>query len=95
MHQAKSDGDQMCFSELRQKEVINCRDCVRLGYVVDLEFDPCSGRIQKIIVPGPGRFFGCFCTCRQYVIPFCKIVRIGPDIVLVDVDVEEVLIKCE
>ena len=39
----------MRFLELKEKEVINCKDCRRLGYVAD-------------------------------------VVRIGPDIVLVDID---------
>ena len=85
----------MSFSELRQKEVINCRDCCRLGYVADLEFDPCNGRLHTIIVPGGSRFFGCFGINTQYVIPFCKVVKIGSDIVLVDVDIDEVLLKCD
>lgn len=85
----------MCFSELRQKEVINCRDCCRLGYIVDLEFDPCNGKILTVIVPGPSKFFSCFGTYQQYVIPFCKIVKIGPDIVLVDVCIEDILIRCD
>ncbi len=85
----------MCFSELRQKEVINCRDCCRLGFVADFEFDPCTGQICRLIVPGTSRFWGCFGIHNQYVIPFCKILRIGPDIILVDVNVNDVLLKCE
>ena len=32
----------MRICELRQKEVINIRDCQRIGFVVDVEFDPCT-----------------------------------------------------
>ncbi len=42
----------MLFSELKCKDVINIRDCKKLGHVCDLEFDECSGCICKIMVPG-------------------------------------------
>lgn len=71
---------------MKQREVINCKDCKRLGFVSDLIFDSCSGRVESLIVPGPGRLFGCFCSGKEYIIPFCHIVRIGPDIILVDID---------
>ena len=40
----------MLFSELKCKDVINVRDCKKLGHVCDLEFDECSGCICKIMV---------------------------------------------
>ena len=54
----------MLFSELKSKEVVNLRDCRKMGHVTDFEFDECSGVIQKIIVPGIGGknwkcLFGC------------------------------------
>jgi len=76
----------MRFLELREKEVINCKDCKRLGCVADIEFDPCTGRIVAIVVPSPGKFFSCFGASTEYYIHFRNIVRIGPDIVLVDID---------
>ncbi len=76
----------MRFLELREKEVINCKDCKRLGCVADIEFDPCTGKIIAIIVPSPGRFFSCLGACTEHYIRFANIVRIGPDIVLVDID---------
>ena len=39
----------MLFSELKCKDVINVRDCKKLGHVCDLEFDECSGCICKIM----------------------------------------------
>ncbi len=81
----------MCFSDLKQREVINCKDCKRLGFVTDLVFDACSGQVEALIVPGPGKLFGCFCPATEYVIGFCHIVKIGPDIILVDIDLIEAL----
>lgn len=76
----------MRFLELKEKEVINCKDCRRIGYVADIEFEPQTGHIIALIVPGPGKIFSCFASNTEYYIKACNIVRIGPDIVLVDVD---------
>ena len=42
-------GCSMRICELRQKEVINVRDCQRIGFVVDVEFDPKTGNICQLI----------------------------------------------
>lgn len=76
----------MLFSELRAKEVINIRDCKRLGRVSDFEFDECSGCIHKLIVPGNSNKLLNFFQCEQdYVISYKNIRQIGPDIILVDI----------
>ena len=48
----------MRICDLREKEVINICDGERLGFVEDVEFDLCTGKITHIIVPGPCKFFG-------------------------------------
>ncbi len=85
----------MTFLDLRQKEVINCRDCRRLGCVADIEIDPCSGNVCALIVPAPGRFFSCFGRPARYLIHFCDVKGIGPDIILVDVCLEEAVMEDE
>ena len=45
----------MRICDLRQKEVINIKDCKRLGYVCDIEFDRKTGCITHLIVPGTGK----------------------------------------
>ena len=75
----------MLFSELKCKDVINTKDCKKLGRVSDLEFDQCTGCIKKIIVPRGNKFLG-FLNCDpDIVIPFKDICQIGPDIILVDI----------
>ncbi len=69
---------------MKEKEVINCRDCKRLGFVADIEFDACTGCIKAIIVPEQGKLFWCFGSVGEYYINFCDIKCIGPDIILVD-----------
>ncbi|HBI74243.1 MAG TPA: YlmC/YmxH family sporulation protein [Lachnospiraceae bacterium] len=84
----------MRICELREKEVINCRDCIRLGYVIDVEFDIHSGCITHIIVPGPCKIWGILGRDHEYVIKSCDIKQIGIDIILVDIDAEKCLVKC-
>ncbi len=76
----------MLFSELKCKEVINLCDCRRLGRVQDLEFNPCTGCIEKIYVPMCSGKWGYFFPAEpDLVICFHEIKQIGPDIILVDV----------
>ncbi|MBQ7840098.1 MAG: YlmC/YmxH family sporulation protein [Lachnospiraceae bacterium] len=75
----------MLFSELKCKEVVNLRDCRRMGHVTDFEFDECTGCIIKIIVPGVNRWKSLFNCDTDYVICYPDIKQIGPDIILVDV----------
>ena len=78
-------GGFMTFDEFSKKEVICVKDCRKLGHVVDLEFDECSGCICKIIVREHCGFWGFWNVGEEICIPFCKIKQIGPDIILVDV----------
>lgn len=75
----------MRFSEFKCKEVINLRDCQKLGKVSDLEFDPCSGCIRKIIVPDKARWCDFFSSDKEFVIDFKEIQQIGDDIIIVDI----------
>ena len=74
------------MSELRCKEVICLADGRRLGFVADAELTCPEGEIRAIIVPGPCRFLGLWGRKDDFVIPWCNIKRIGPDIILVDID---------
>ncbi len=75
----------MTFSELRCKDVINIRDCRKLGRVCDMEWDACSGCVRKIMVPGCSKMLS-FMRCEpEIVICYQDIKQIGPDIILVDV----------
>ena len=84
----------MRLCELKEKEVINSCDCKRLGFVCDVEFDERTGCIHALIVPGCGRIFGILGRDTEYVIPYSCICQIGPDIILVKVREEDVLVKC-
>ena len=73
------------YSELQYKEVIDIHTGFRLGYVCDLEFDDREGCIVSLVTPGRPRFFGLFGREEDYVLPWKSIVRVGCDIILVEV----------
>ena len=74
------------FSELHCKEVICVGDGRRLGFVSDVCVELPCGRVVSITVPGPAKFFGLGSRREDYMIPWDRIRRIGPDIILVDID---------
>lgn len=74
------------ISELRVRDVVNVLDGRRLGNAVDLEIDLDQGRVLAVVVPGPARFFGLFGRDKDFVIPWENIIKIGVDVILVEVD---------
>jgi YlmC/YmxH family sporulation protein len=76
----------MRFWGLTEKEVINCKDGKRLGYVADVEIELPTGRVCKLFVPAQGKFCGCFGKGVEYEICWNQIVRIGEEIILVEID---------
>lgn len=83
------------FCELKQKEVINVCDGCRLGYMTDLEFDVHTGKICTLILPAEGgKMWNLFGGGREYCIPWKCIKKIGDDIILIDVHIEDILREC-
>ena len=72
------------FSELRYKEVVDVPTGFRLGYVCDAEVDRADGRILALITPGRAKWFGLLGREDDYMLPWSCIVRIGEDIILVE-----------
>lgn len=75
----------MKISDFQTKDVINIVDGKKLGQVSDIELNLRAGRIEAIVVPSPGRFFGWFGNGTDVVIPWQSIVKIGADVILVRV----------
>lgn len=73
---------ELTFSELRAKEVVNTQDGKKLGKVCDLVLCYPENRWVGIVVPG-GRGFG-FKKNTVFIDLRC-IVKIGEDVILVDV----------
>ena len=84
----------MRFCEWKQKEVINICDCKRLGCVTDILINSTTGCVEAIILPGPGKICGFLGYDSEYIIPFGCICKIGPDIILVEIDEDKFLKSC-
>ncbi len=70
------------FSELKQKDTVNVCDGRRLGKVCDIVFTYPEGKVQGIVVPGGKGFrWG----KADMFIELKNIVRIGEDVVLVEI----------
>lgn len=75
--------------DLRQKEVINICTCKTLGCPIDVEFNPKTGHLTGLVLPGPVKFCGFFCHGEDFVIPWDRICQIGNDIILVEIPEKE------
>lgn len=73
-------------SDLRMREVINVVDGRRLGPIKDIELDLERGCISALILPGfgGGRWLGLFGREEELVVPWEKVIKIGMDVILVD-----------
>ena len=76
----------MTFCELREKDIINIRDCRRLGHASDLIFDPKNGCILALVTSTNEKLWGFLGKDNECEIPWNKIRQIGPDIILVDLE---------
>ena len=80
----------MSLSELRAKDVVNTLDGKRLGKVMDLEFDPCTGRVEAIVVPGEFKVSHALRGEKcGVVIPWQRICKIGENVSLVQLEPDE------
>ncbi len=75
------------MADMRNKEVINVRDGVRLGNVCDIELDTASACVRAIIIYGRSKLFGLMGREDDLVIRWEEIQVIGDETVLVDCSV--------
>lgn len=83
----------MRLSDFQKKEVVNISDGLCLGTVSDLIFDDCNGQICAMIIKGPAKWFHLIGCDSEYIVDWDRIIRIGPDVILVEVCVNDVLKK--
>ena len=74
------------ISQLQCKEVICIDSGQRLGFIEDVEVELPEGRVCALIVSGPCRLLGLGSSKCDYCIPWNCVRKIGPDIVLADVN---------
>ena len=76
------------FCELRGKEVINVLDGKRLGKIIDLVFDTRCGKILGLVVPCYNKSWNIFKTADDIFIPYSNVCKIGDDVILVEIFVQ-------
>lgn len=76
------------FCELRGKEVINVLDGKRLGKIIDLVFDTRCGKIMGLVVPCYNKSWNIFKTADDIFIPYSNVCKIGDDVILVEIFVQ-------
>ena len=76
------------LTQLQCKEVICVASGQRLGYVEDVQIEVPEGRVAALMVPGPGKLLGLGASRHDYCIPWGCIRKIGPEVILVDIEPE-------
>lgn len=71
--------------DFKQKEVININDGKIIGFVVDVNADFQNGEINSIIVAQTGKLLGSMFGKNNVTIPWDKIIKIGEDVILVEI----------
>lgn len=72
------------ISDLRARDVINILDGKKLGNIIDIDLDLDNGKVLALVLPGRVKGF-LFTKREEVVVPWQKIVRIGRDVILVEV----------
>jgi len=80
------EGDKMVkISDLRAREVVNILDGKKLGNIIDIDLDMERGKVLAFVLPGRLRGWSIFSRREEVIVPWEKIVRIGKDVILVEV----------
>ncbi|HQA06517.1 MAG TPA: YlmC/YmxH family sporulation protein [Syntrophomonadaceae bacterium] len=74
------------ISDLRTRDVINILDGKKLGNIIDIDLDLDNGKVLALVLPGRVKGF-LFTKREEVVVPWQKIVRIGRDVILVEVPI--------
>lgn len=77
---------EVCFSDLKEKEIVNVYDGKKLGRIVDVLFDTASGQVKGIVVPGDKKLFR---KNEDIFVPLERLKKIGDDVILVSLQVGE------
>ncbi len=75
---------EISFCELRKKEVVNAADGSKLGHIVDMVISVESKTALGIVAPA--RRSGLFSKEQTIFIPLGCIVKIGSDVILIDMN---------
>ncbi len=74
-------------SDLRARDVVNILDGKKLGNIIDIDLDLDNGKVTSLVLPGSNRRYSFFSRREEVTVPWNKIVRIGRDVILVEMPV--------
>ncbi len=74
----------MRLSDLQEKDIISTQDGKILGRIIDAEVDINEGKLKYLICE-PKKIFKNFISSKEITIYFNQIVKIGEDVILVDI----------
>lgn len=84
----------LTFNELRKRDVVNVVDGRCLGRIVDIDLSFPKGIFIGIIVPGrKSNIFTRIFDCNKLYIPESNIIKIGGDVILVNVKCGETCLE--
>lgn len=72
------------ISDLQERQIVNIADGKCLGNIKDIELNVREGTIQALVLPATGGFLAILQNQGELLIPWQKVVRIGVDVVLID-----------
>lgn len=79
----------MSLSELKMKDVVNTLDGKKLGKIMDIEFDACTGQVEALVVPGEFKITDAIKGEKTgIVIPWNHICKIGENVILVQLNTD-------
>ena len=85
---------EVSFLELKAKQVINTVDGKCLGHITDIVFDVVHAKALGFVVPQPNQgFWGLFKGGKDIFIPFDCVCKIGVDVILVELYIDNNLSK--
>ena len=74
------------FDDIRNKEIINIKSGVKMGYADDIEFDTATAKICRLVIFGKAKLFGLLGREDDVTICWSDIEIIGEDAILVSCD---------
>lgn len=77
---------EISYTELRSKEVVNTLDGARMGRIIDVIFESNGKNVLGLVVPGVRKWFK---QAEDIFIPWGNISKIGNDVILVTIDVNQ------
>ncbi len=74
----------MKLSDLQKKDIIKIDTGLKLGKIIDIEFDPDNGKMIKLIVENNKGIRSMFSSEYDYEVDYNNIKKIGEDVILIE-----------